>query len=226
MQRTIEPELMEDEAQAIAYAEADFAEPNALFLYLFETTFPDWSGAGSILDLGCGPADISYRFAQRWPACRVNAVDGSTAMLDCARAARSRWPECAERVHLIEALIPRLGFPVESHDAVISNSLLHHLPSASVLWDTISRFAAPGAAVLIMDLMRPADEVMAAELVARYAQGEPEILKQDFYNSLLAAFEIGEVEAQLAAAGLHSLEVQAVSDRHLCISGRMPGAGS
>lgn len=226
MQRITEPELMDDEAQAVAYAQADFAEPNALFLSLFESTFPTWRGAGSVLDLGCGPADISFRFAKRWPDCVVNAVDGSAAMLGCARDARHKWSEAGTRVRLLEALIPELDLAPASHAAVISNSLLHHLHSPAVLWDTVRRFAAPGAAVLVMDLMRPPDKQSAAALIDRYAVGEPEVLRQDFYNSLLAAFETGEVEAQLSAAGLDTLEVLAVSDRHLCVSGRMPGTGN
>lgn len=226
MQRITEPELMGDEAQALAYAQADFSEPNELFLSLFEETFPGWAGAGSILDLGCGPADISYRFAARWPDCNVIAVDGSAAMLDRANAARDQWPKACARVSLVEAIIPALDLKPASHAAVISNSLLHHLHTPTVLWDTIRRFAAPGAAILVMDLRRPRDEQKAAALVDEYARDEPEVLRQDFYNSLLAAFETGEVEAQLAAAGLGSLDVHTVSDRHLCVSGHMPVAGS
>jgi hypothetical protein len=46
----------------------------------------------------------------------------------------------------------------------------------------------------------------------------------DFYNSLRAAFEVEEVEAQLRAAGLDGFTVRAVSDRHLVVTGRgIPG---
>ncbi len=225
MQRITEPELMDDEAQALAYAQADFAEPNALFLGLFESAFPAWPGAGAVLDLGCGPADISFRFAQRWPGCTVDAVDGSAAMLERARAARSSWPDADGRVRLVEATLPDLELAPAAHAAIISNSLLHHLHSPRVLWDTVRRFAAPGAAVLVMDLMRPPNTEEAAALVELYAANEPDVLKTDFYNSLLAAFECSEVEDQLSAAGLQHLQVQAVSDRHLLVSGHMPGAG-
>jgi hypothetical protein len=53
----------------------------------------------------------------------------------------------------------------------------------------------PGAPVLVMDLMRPASPAAAEALVEQYAAGEPEVLRRDFYNSLLAAFEPGEVRA-------------------------------
>jgi len=48
---------------------------------------------------------------------------------------------------------------------------------------------------------------------------EPEIIvKQDFFNSLCAAFTVEEVRAQLADAGL-DLEVSRVSNRHMWIHG-------
>jgi len=56
--------------------------------------------------------------------------------------------------------------------------------------------------------------------VDTYSGDEPEILRTDFFNSLLAAFTPAEVEAQLAEAGLADLRVEATSDRHLMISGR------
>jgi hypothetical protein len=56
-----------------------------------------------------------------------------------------------------------------------------------------------------------------------YAEGEPEVLRRDFYNSLLAAFEPGEIRSQLRDEGLDGLRVRSVSDRHVTISGYMSG---
>jgi hypothetical protein len=81
--------------------------------------------------------------------------------------------------------------------------------------------ALPGAAVLVMDLMRPASEAAAQTLVDVYAAGAPEVLRRDFFNSLLAAFEPGEVRAQLEEAGLGHFSVAEVSDRHLVVRGRI-----
>ncbi len=82
---------------------------------------------------------------------------------------------------------------------------------------------APGAAVLVMDLFRPESEADAWRIVEQYSASEPEVLKRDFFNSLCAAFTPDEVREQLAAAGLGALHVQTVSDRHLTVSGRLPG---
>ena len=54
----------------------------------------------------------------------------------------------------------------------------------------------------------------------QYAAGEPEVLRRDFFNSLVAAFERGEVRAQLGRAGLGHFTVAEASDRHLLVRGR------
>lgn len=220
MERVTEPELMDDLAQARAYAEADFEEPNRLFVQLFAETFPDFSGA-AVLDLGCGPGDITLRLAARYPGCEVHGVDGSAAMLRFAEDARGRAGEAGARVRFVRGLIPGVALPRASYEALVSNSLLHHLHAPEGLWRTLLERARPGACVLVMDLSRPASEARAAELVDAYAGDEPEVLRRDFYNSLLAAFEPGEIREQLARAGLTGLAVEQVSDRHLAVRGHL-----
>jgi thymidylate kinase len=56
-------------------------------------------------------------------------------------------------------------------------------------------------------------------IVEKYAQHEAEILREDFFASLLAACRIDEVEHQLARAGLDNLTV--LNDRHLVVCGRI-----
>ena len=59
---------------------------------------------------------------------------------------------------------------------------------------------------------------MAKTLVEMYAAAEPKILQQDFYNSLLAAFTLEEINEQLNQAEL-PLSINKTSDRHVFISG-------
>ena len=103
---------------------------------------------------------------------------------------------------------------------MFSNSLLHHLTDPAVLWNCIRRWTAPGTPVFVMDLMRPESRDRARALVDQYAAGEPDILRHDFLHSLFAAYEVGEVEAQLRAADLAHLQVRPCSDRHLVVRGR------
>ena len=55
MKRIPEPELMDEIEQVRAYAEADFEEPNSLFVSLFKERFPGHDTRGVVLDLVCGP---------------------------------------------------------------------------------------------------------------------------------------------------------------------------
>ena len=54
MNRTLEPELMDDPEQALVYARADFEKENQGFVDRFREYFPEFTD-GHILDLGCGP---------------------------------------------------------------------------------------------------------------------------------------------------------------------------
>ena len=220
MKRIPEVELMLGEEQARAYARGNFEEPHSRFIELFQERFPADSIEGYLLDLGCGPADISLRFARRYARCRVHGVDGSEAMLNFGRQA-IRIQQLQGRIELIKGLLPIRELPRDRYDFVISNSLLHHLKEPQVLWDSIGQFAGPDAPVFVMDLMRPETEAQARELTRLYAADEPEILQRDFYQSLLAAYRGEEVRAQLEQVGLDHFSLELVSDRHFIVWGRM-----
>lgn len=219
--RQPEPELMAEPAQAKAYADADFEEPNSRFLALFEQHFPSFAGEGYILDLGCGPGDITLRFARRYPDAIIHGVDGAEAMLELARIAAGRQPDTQGRVEFLRGLLPEPHLPQTRYAAVVSNSLLHHLHQPAGLWECIREYAAPGAPILVMDLFRPNTPEEARALVNQYAANEPEVLRTDFFNSLLAAFEPEEIREQLRDAGLGALTVETCSDRHVLVRGHV-----
>lgn len=219
MQRIPEPELMDDEAQARAYAEADFEEPHNHFIELFQQTYPELDVNGSVLDLGCGPADISLRFARAYPECELHGVDGAVAMLALGDKAIKR-AGLQDRIRLLQGYLPGVSLPLQQYDIMISNSLLHHLADPMTLWQAVQDYAAPTAPVFIMDLMRPESTLQAQAMVDEYAAGEPEVLQHDFFHSLLAAYTPQEVQQQLSVLAL-PLSVKVVSDRHLVVSGRM-----
>ncbi|MDJ0740250.1 MAG: class I SAM-dependent methyltransferase [Gammaproteobacteria bacterium] len=221
MQRIPEPaELMDDPAQALAYAQADFSEPNDAFVALVERQ-ADGPLRGRMLDLGCGPADIPIALAERHPGLRIDALDGARAMLDLAAQRLVARPAIADRVHLVCSLLPCADLAHGAHTWVISNSLLHHLADPAVMWQTVRHGAAPGAHVVVMDLARPASSLAVDALVETHALDAPDVLRRDFRNSLCAAYTVDEVEAQLRDAGLDTLAVAMVSDRHLAVTGRL-----
>ena len=211
--------------QVRAYAEGDFEEPHSRFIELFGERFSSDSIEGYVLDLGCGPADISVRFAGRYSRCRIHGVDGSEAMLQFGRQAIRR-EQLEHRIELIKRRLPTIDLPRMGYEGVISNSLLHHLKDPRVLWNSIGQFAGPAAPVFVMDLMRPESAAQARELTQLYAAGEPDILRHDFYQSLVAAYREGEVRIQLEQAGLAHFSVEVVSDRHLIAWGKLLGRKS
>lgn len=217
MKRVLEPELMLEEEQARAYSEADFSGPHQMFVELFRRRFgPQVSGP--VLDLGCGPADVTVRFAKAYPEVEIHGVDGSPAMLKYGRK-RIEEEGLSERIKLILGRIPEVDLPPKSYGVVIANSLLHHLPDPLVFWETVKKAGRPGAMVFVMDLLRPASREEALRIVEKYASQEPEILKRDFYHSLLAGFRPEEIEDQLRESQLEGLTCEVVTDRHFIVHG-------
>ncbi|MGI9343757.1 MAG: class I SAM-dependent methyltransferase [Gammaproteobacteria bacterium] len=214
MERIPEPELMLDEGQVRAYAEADFAEPHDHFIALLRERLPDLPATGLALDLGCGAGDISRRFAAAFPGWRVLGIDGSPTMLTFARA-MTNAAGLADRVRFDEVLLPAHPPDNQRYGLVFSNSLLHHITDPVVFWSAVRNWVADAGQIFVMDLLRPADRDIARALVQQHSGDEPEVLQTDFFNSLLAAFREPEIAEQLRRARLAQLSVEVVSDRHV-----------
>lgn len=220
MKRRPEEELMEDVKQAKAYAAADFSQSNQSFVDRFlKLARP--GARWKVIDIGCGPAEIPLRLVKAHRGVSITAVDGSAAMIELAQKAVAQAGKDAQRrIALLEGRIPGLPLPPHTFDAVVSNSLLHQLHKPAGLWQEAKRLGRSGAIVYCVDLVRPGSESEAKAIVERTAPKAPAILKKDYYNSLLAAFSIDEVQAQLDAEKL-SLKIERVSDRHIQIFGRL-----
>lgn len=217
MERILEPELMDDEPQSVAYAQADFSTSNQFFVDSLVRDYP--THLREVIDIGCGPADVVIRLARAAPAAAVTALDGSAPMIALARAA-TRAAGLDDRIALLHTRIPGPPPADRSFDAVLSKDLLHHLPDPHVLWNEVKRLGRPGAAVYVMDLVRPETPEAAQAMVTEGAGSENPILQRDFYNSLLAAFSIEEVRQQLNNAQLR-LTVALAGPRHMLIKGNL-----
>jgi len=211
----MEPELMEDPDQVKAYAEADFEIPHRQFIDRLQDFVAEPNFNGVALDLGCGPGDILVRFANAFPLSKIDAVDGSRAMLEHAETFTA---PIKDRIRLIHGRLPFVILPQQFYGIIFCNSLLHHLPDPQILWQTIKNATRPGARIAVMDLLRPATREAAEALVEAYATNEADILRRDFYHSLLAAFTLDEIAGQLKETGL-PLEIEQISDRHVFIKG-------
>ena len=220
MERVPEPELMDGRAQAEAYAAADFSASDQAVIDRLGELFPEGLGL-RLIDLGCGPGNISFRLARRYPEAVVVGVDGAGAMLQLAEAQLAQDPGLQGRLRFAMASLPAPEL-TGGHSAVVSNSLLHHLHDPAVLWQSVRQLGAGGACVYIKDLRRPASAASAEALRQLYLADAPPVLQHDYLASLHAAFTPEEVSAQLEEAGLaDQLQVVAVQDRYLEVWGRL-----
>jgi len=88
-----------------------------------------------VVDLGCGPGNLTATLAQRWPQARIEALDSSPEMV---AAARERGIDAAVGSATEWA-------PAADTDVVISNAVLHWIPDHAELVVRWARELAPGA---------------------------------------------------------------------------------
>jgi ubiquinone/menaquinone biosynthesis C-methylase UbiE len=207
--RVLEPEVMDTEDEAVAYDRMDHSEVNDLLI----ARFLELGARGRVLDLGTGPAHIPILLTARTSEVEIDALDAAEHMLAIARR-NVAAAGFGHRIRLVLADAKRLPFPDATFDAVLSNSIVHHIPDPVPLFAEIARVAKPGAAILLRDLRRPWDASELARIVAERAADADPRQRELFRDSLHAAFTPDEVAAMLARGGLSSLRVYTGSDRH------------
>lgn len=212
--------LGDHEAQRLltqAWTSVDRAETDALFLRLMRESRTGELEEGHVLALGGWPGPLPIGFLKAWPQARCDLIDPTPARLETLTTALEALPGVARRCRLVPGDLATADLSPAPYDLVLSAGLLHRLGDPLDLWRAIQRVAQPGAPLLVMDLMRPPSPGWLESLVATYAADVPAILQRDFRAALWAAYEPGEIRAQLDAAGLPDLEVMVVSDRHLAV---------
>ena len=112
-----------------------------------------------------------------------------------------------------------------SFDAVMSNSIVHHIPQPGSVLKELWRVLKPGGLMFVRDLMRPDDVETLESLVTTYAGDANTHQKQMFRDSLHAALTVEEVRELVRDYGLSSDSVKATSDRHWTIQGKKESPG-
>ncbi|MCX7049749.1 MAG: methyltransferase domain-containing protein [Candidatus Sumerlaeota bacterium] len=217
--RVPEPEFMNMPEEAEAYSVADFSEVNQAFADRL-VELAGSIGYADALDVGCGPADIPIRIIRVRPAWRITALDASPAMIQWARHnILAAGLSASIRIELADAKNTLL--PTAAFDVIFSNSILHHVSDTGAFWREMKRLGRPGAVLFLRDLARPESPEAARAIVRQYAGAESQLLQDEYYRSLLAAYTVDEVRGQLASAGLDTLQAEMATDRHLDIFGRL-----
>jgi ubiquinone/menaquinone biosynthesis C-methylase UbiE len=204
---------MDGAHDADEYDNMNHQQVNATFAIDFLAT----PGLGTdCLDLGTGTALIPIEICQRKDGVRFLAMDASIPMLEMARY-RLELSGCMDRIQLVHGNAKQLNFEEHFFDAVVSNSLIHHLPDPREMLSEAWRVLRPGGWLFIRDLFRPETAEAVEKLVAQHSEGENEFSKQMLRQSLHAALTIDEIRDLLAPIGIDPDSVAMTSDRHWTI---------
>jgi ubiquinone/menaquinone biosynthesis C-methylase UbiE len=215
--RVREPEVMDSEEEARDYDAMDHSTVNRVFAADFLTA---WTAAlhrgdftGRVLDVGTGTAQIPIEVCRQNRSACLTAIDLAEHMLAVGRV-NVRAAGLDDRIRLERVDAKVMPYADGSFAAVISNSIVHHIPEPVRVVAELVRVTAPGGLLFVRDLLRPADDAEVRRLVDLYAAGANEHQRQMFDDSLRAALTLDEVRALVKAHGFDSVTVQQTTDRH------------
>ncbi|MGH7898582.1 MAG: class I SAM-dependent methyltransferase [Candidatus Binatia bacterium] len=142
--------------QAEAYERLAVVADSAGHRALVALTQP--SERDRVLDVACGPAFLSMAFAER--SAEVVGVDGTDVFLDHARREAGRGG--LANLRLLLGDVERLPLAAAKFDRVVCRAAFHHFPRPRAVLAEMVRVAAPGAKLLIADLVGSEDPAKAA----------------------------------------------------------------
>jgi ubiquinone/menaquinone biosynthesis C-methylase UbiE len=166
-----------------------------------------------VLDLGTGTAQIPVELCRRASNIRIMAVDLAAEMLQMAKI-NVELATLRDRIQLDRIDAKGLPYVDGRFDAVISNSIVHHIPEPAAVLAEAVRVVRSGGLIFIRDLLRPDDDATVHRLVATYAAGAIEHQRAMFDASLRAALNLDEIRTLVTAVGFTPESLRATSDRH------------
>ena len=229
---------MDTEQEAVDYDAMDHRAVNRVFVDDFLRTFGgtnferratvplpegELRALGQILDIGTGTAQIPIELLRR-PVAKflsVTAVDRAAHMLRIA-AGNVLAAGLVGRIHLELADAKRLPHPSGRFIAVMSNSIIHHIPEPlDALSEMVRVLSRQGGNLFVRDLVRPDDYAAVDRLVETYAGDANGRQQAMFRASLCAALTLDEVRDLLRKLNLPVEWAGQTSDRHWTISNRL-----
>lgn len=143
--RMLEPEAMDTPDEARVYDAMDHSAVNDLFVADFLAAHGPCRG-GAILDVGTGPARIPIALCRADPRANVLGIDLARHMLDRAQS-NVEEAGLSDRIKLEHVDAKGVPYPDGQFEAVISNSIVHHVADPTLALAEMVRLVAPGDAV-------------------------------------------------------------------------------
>ncbi|CAN5854824.1 class I SAM-dependent methyltransferase [soil metagenome] len=220
LNRILEPEAMDTPEEALDYDTMDHREVNARFVADL-LAFHGPARGGDWLDVGTGTARIPIELCRADPSARVLGIDLADEMI--ALAVRNVTEARLEhRIRLERLDAKTITLPDGSFEAVISNSIVHHIAEPKGVLAPMIRLVAPGGTLFVRDLVRPSSVQERDWLVETYASEESEHARSLFRDSLQAALTLEELRGMIRSLGLPEDQAKMTSDRHWTWSWRRP----
>src|SRR4029078_3622415 len=117
-----------------------------------------------------GTAQIPIELCRQHSTAEIVAIDLAEHML--ARAKRNiAAAGLIQRIRLEKQNARAMTYADGSFPAIISNSIVHHMPKPFYVLAEMVRVCAPGGQLFIRDLLRPPDSRTLQHLVDIYAAG-------------------------------------------------------
>ena len=222
LERRLEPEVMDTNEDAHDYDAMDHSTVNRVFVDDFlafagvsgwQARFSDQTQPPRILDVGTGTALIPIELCHRQVACHIIAIDLAAEMLKLAEHNIAKAGlQTQIQTELIDA--KRMPFACDAFDAVISNSIVHHIPNPSAVVAEMRRVLRDRGLLFVRDLLRPNSLTELDHLVTTYAGKENAHSQQLFRDSLHAALSLDAARQLADSSGIAASVVTQTSDRH------------
>lgn len=223
--RVLEPEVMDTVDEAVDYDSMDHSTVNRLFvadlLHFLKTSDSLSNSQLHVLDLGTGTALIPIELQNSSSDFQsVLACDLSNEMLKIARN-HLRGTPLESSILPVYCDAKRLPMADDACRIVMSNSIVHHIPEPLDVFREMRRVIHAEGVLFVRDLMRPSSDEEVENIVQLYAGDENAHQQKMFRESLHAALTVDEVRELLSQSEFPADWVNATSDRHWTIAGRL-----